>query len=78
MGAMATPVLLRAAGLVAVLALAAGCNSGLRRLDEHVFYTGPGYQLTVVRYYENLPLHYSGRIDRPRQRRMLKESRALP
>lgn len=54
--------LLRAAGLVVVLALSTGCDSGLRRLDEHVFYTGPGYQLKVVRYYENLFLHYSGEI----------------
>ncbi len=62
MSETATPGLLRAAGLVVVLALSTGCDSGLRRLDEHVFYTGPGYQLKVVRYYENLPLHYSGEI----------------
>jgi hypothetical protein len=38
------------------------CVPGTHRLDEVVFREGPGYRLKVVRYYENLPLHYSGEI----------------
>jgi hypothetical protein len=35
---------------------------GVRKLDELVFYEGPGHRLEVVRYYEEAPLHYSGEI----------------
>lgn len=34
----------------------------IRRLDEAVFYEGPRFTLKLVRYYENLLLHYSGEI----------------
>jgi hypothetical protein len=56
------PRALRLTSLVAALALLSGCGWGVRRLDEHVFHDGPGYRLKVVRYYESLPLHYSGEI----------------
>ena len=45
-----------------VALVAASCRVGVRRLDEAVFHDGPGYRLKVVRYYENLPLHYTGEI----------------
>jgi hypothetical protein len=44
------------------VALAAGGCSGEWRLDETVFHDTPELQLKVVRYYENLPFHYSGEI----------------
>ena len=47
---------------VAIALALAGCRVGVRKLDEVVFFAGPGYQLKVVRYYENLPLHYTGEI----------------
>jgi hypothetical protein len=31
-----------------------------RKLDEAVFYDGPKLKLKLVRYYENLPFHYTG------------------
>lgn len=37
-------------------------SPGVRRLDEAVMYDGPNFRLKLVRYYENLPLHYSGEI----------------
>lgn len=46
------------AGLVALIQ--SGC--GLRRLDEAVLYEGPQFKLKVVRYYENLPFHYTGEV----------------
>ncbi len=35
-----------------------------RKLDEMVFYEGPRFKLKLVRYYENLPLHYTGEVFR--------------
>jgi hypothetical protein len=40
----------------------AGCLPGKTRLDEHVFHDESGLRLKVVRYHENLPLHYTGEI----------------
>lgn len=35
-----------------------------RKLDEIVFYEGPRFKLKLVRYYENLPFHYTGEVFR--------------
>ncbi len=35
-----------------------------QKLDEAAFYVGPRFTLKLVRYYENLPLHYSGEVFR--------------
>jgi hypothetical protein len=40
------------------------CGGGTRKLDEAVFYDGPEFKLKLVRYYENLPLHYTGVVYR--------------
>jgi hypothetical protein len=42
----------------------ASCGGGTRKLDEAVFYDGPEFKLKLVRYYENLPLHYVGEVYR--------------
>jgi hypothetical protein len=47
---------------LALLSALLACSAGVRRLDEEVLHPGPGYRLKVVRYYENLPFHYSGEI----------------
>lgn len=44
--------------------LLASCGGGTRKLDEAVFYDGPQFKLKLVRYYENLPLHYVGEVYR--------------
>lgn len=53
-------VLLGLAGLIAVTY--SRCVP--HKLDESVFYEGPEFKLKVVRYYENLPLHYTGEVFR--------------
>lgn len=45
-------------------ALLGSCTGGTRKLDEAVFYSGPQFQLKLTRYYENLPLHYTGEVYR--------------
>jgi hypothetical protein len=40
------------------------CVPHTSRLDEVVFYEGPEFKLKIVRYYENLPLHYVGEVFR--------------
>jgi hypothetical protein len=42
----------------------ASCAGGTRKLDEAVFYDGPEFKLKLVRYYENLPFHYTGEVYR--------------
>ena len=42
--------------------IVAGCSP--RKLDEVVFYEGPQFKLKLVRYYENLPFHYTGKVFR--------------
>ena len=42
--------------------LSTSCTNSLSRLDEEIFYKGPAFSLKLVRYYENLPLHYTGEI----------------
>ncbi len=56
-------------GVPAVLALIAAllpaaCWSRTRKLDETIFYEGPQFKLKLVRYHENLPLHYTGEVFR--------------
>jgi hypothetical protein len=46
-----------------ILAILAACG-GTRKLDEAVFYDGPGFKLKLTRYYENIPLHYVGEVYR--------------
>src|SRR5688572_33151381 len=54
------------AGLLALLAglLVSGCGNRTRKLDETRFYDGPQFRLKLVRYYENLPFHYTGEVFR--------------
>ncbi len=40
------------------------CSQGAQKLDEAVFYEGPHFKLKLVRYYENLLLHYTGEVFR--------------
>jgi hypothetical protein len=49
--------------LLAGLALTA-CGSRTRKLDEVVFHDGPQFKLKLVRYHENLPMHYVGAVFR--------------
>jgi hypothetical protein len=56
---------MRAPGRLLLLAtVLASCGGGTRKLDEAVFYDGPEFKLKLVRYYENLPLHYVGEVYR--------------
>jgi hypothetical protein len=52
------------AALPVLLLMAAGaaCGPRLRRLDDAPIHTSPTLRLRLVRYYENLPLHYTGEI----------------
>jgi hypothetical protein len=49
-------------GIVLVGLVATGCLPGAKRLDEAVFHDEPGLTLKVVRWYENLPFHYTGEV----------------
>lgn len=51
-----------AAILMACATWLAACAAGTRKLDEAVIYDGPVFKLKVVRYYENLPLSYTGEV----------------
>lgn len=51
------------AGLLVGASLSA-CSHGVRKLDEAMFYEGPEFRLKLVRYHENLPLHYNGEVFR--------------
>jgi len=44
--------------------LLGACGGGTRKLDEAVFYQGPQFTLKLTRYYENIPLHYTGEVYR--------------
>jgi hypothetical protein len=55
------PALTAAALLLAGLA---GCSPGTSRLDEAPIHVGAQFQIKLVRYYENLPLHYTGEVFR--------------
>jgi hypothetical protein len=39
-----------------------GCGSSMKRLDDAQVYKGPYFELKIVRYYESLPLHFTGEI----------------
>jgi len=43
---------------------AVSCGPTTRKLDEAVLYQGPAFKLKLARYYENLPLHYTGEVFR--------------
>lgn len=40
------------------------CSPSTRKLDEAVIYEGPQFRLKLVRYFESLPLHYTGEVFR--------------
>lgn len=48
--------------LIVFLLCSVSCSGNISRLDEEVFYKGPALSLKLVRYYENLPFHYTGEI----------------
>ena len=50
--------------LLLLATVLASCGGGTRKLDEALFYNGPEFKLKLVRYYENLPLHYTGEVYR--------------
>jgi hypothetical protein len=50
--------------LLLIATVLAACAGGTRKLDEAVFYQGPQFKLKLVRYHENLPLHYVGEVYR--------------
>jgi len=54
---------MKRAHLAWILAILAACG-GTRKLDEAVFYEGPEFKLKLTRYYENIPLHYTGEVYR--------------
>lgn len=57
------PVLkLAAVTLVSTSLLA--CSPETRKLDEASIYEGPHFRLKLVRYFENLPFHYTGEVFR--------------
>lgn len=62
----ALPILenMRAAGTLSILLVLLTACGGTRKLDEVVFYDGPQFKLKLTRYYENLPLHYTGEVYR--------------
>ncbi|MFO0773523.1 MAG: hypothetical protein U0172_02520 [Nitrospiraceae bacterium] len=49
-------------GLIVASLFAASCSNSVTKLDEEIFYAGPSFSLKLVRYHENLPLHYTGDI----------------
>lgn len=50
-----------AAGTMAFAFLLA-CSATTRKLDEATIYQGPQFRLKLVRYFENLPFHYTGEV----------------
>jgi hypothetical protein len=52
-----------AGGVLAIVFLFA-CSPSTRKLDEVMIYEGPQFRLKLVRYFENLPLHYTGEVFR--------------
>ena len=50
-----------AAGSLAFV-LVSGCSPSTRRLDEALIHQGPQFQLKLVRYFQDIPLSYSGEI----------------
>jgi hypothetical protein len=56
--------LLRLTGGMLALAFLFACSPSTRKLDEAVFYEGPQFRLKLVRYFEDLPFHYTGEVFR--------------
>lgn len=52
------------AAVATALASAAACGPAGGKLDEATFYEGRHFRLKLVRYFENLPLHYTGEVFR--------------
>ena len=50
-------------GILAFVFLFA-CSPSTRKLDEAMFYEGPQFRLKLVRYFEDLPFHYTGEVFR--------------
>ena len=46
--------------IITLCSLLVGCGNPNQRLDEYVFYDGPGLKLKVVRSYRNIPFNYLG------------------
>lgn len=51
----------RKLSLIAVLGIVA-CGPSVRKLDETVLYSGPFFELKVVRYYQSLFLSFNGKV----------------
>lgn len=49
---------------IAILPALAACGPSARKLDEAMIHEGPAYRVKLVRYHENLPLHYTGEVFR--------------
>lgn len=49
--------------MLAVVVLSA-CGPSTLKLDEAIIYEGAQFRLKLVRYFENLPLHYTGEVFR--------------
>lgn len=54
--------LLRLGVVALVCSLLIACDASTRKLDEAPIYDGPAFRLKLVRYHENLPLHYTGEV----------------
>jgi len=55
---------IRVLAVAVICASASGCSAGTERLDEAEFHAGPEFRLKLVRYRENLPLHFQGEVAR--------------
>ncbi|MBK6295331.1 MAG: hypothetical protein IPF55_14395 [Rhodoferax sp.] len=51
-------------GRLLVIVLLFACSPSTRKLDEAMIYEGAYLRLKLVRYFENLPLHYTGEVFR--------------
>lgn len=51
-------------GVVMAGIFLASCGRTPGKLDEAIFYDGLHFRLKLARYYENLPLHYTGEVFR--------------
>lgn len=54
--------LLKLAGGMLAMVFLFACSPSTRKLDEAMIYEGSQFQLKLVRYFENLPLHYTGEV----------------
>lgn len=57
-------VVLKLATVTLVLTSVLACSPTTRKLDEATIYEGPHFRLKLVRYFENLPFHYTGEVFR--------------